>query len=119
MKRLRLLAIATVLMTALAVAPASAATGKRNDVWVGQVVAHRHHYDYRGSACPADAEMCIKVLANFRIVPLTRQAAAGLRKVSDGNGNARLVGYKRQGNKNHNGTLYVRRVERATPDPTT
>jgi hypothetical protein len=117
--RIRILAIAALLITGLVAAPATAAE-KRDDVWVGQVVKHHRHFDYRGSACPTSAEMCIKVLANYRIVPLTSKAAAGLRKMSDGNGNARLVGYKRPTkNKNHNGTLYVRRVDRAQPDPTT
>ncbi len=81
---------------------------------------HHRHFDYRGSACPTSAEMCIKVLANYKIVALNSKAAAGLRRMSDGNGNARLVGYRGPAkNKNHNGTLYVRRVERAQPDPTT
>jgi|RhiMetdeSRZDD1v2_1073273.scaffolds.fasta_scaffold2060505_2 hypothetical protein len=101
------------LITALAAAPATAAPSKgRDDTWAGQVVRHEKHFDYRGSACPTSAETCIMVLANFRIVPLTPQASAGLRRAAGGR--ARLVGYKGAAdNAKHNGTLYVRRVERA------
>ena len=110
--RIRSLAIATVVMIALMAAPATAATDKRDDVWIGQVVRHNRHFDYRGSACPTSAEMCIKVLANYRIVALNPQAARGLRRV-DGK-RAKLIGYRIQGpNTRHNGVLYVRRVERA------
>ncbi len=123
MKKNRMLwyaAIVALLISALAATPATAAASKkRDDTWVGQVVSHNQHFDYQGSYCPTSAEACIKILANFRIVPLNRKAAAGLRTVADGNGNARLVGHKGPAtNKKHNGTLYVRKVERQTPDPT-
>ncbi len=105
-------AIAAVALSALVAAPATAATEKRNDIWVGQVVGHHHHFDYRGSACPATAEMCIKVLANYRVVPLTRQAAIGLRRAAGGQ--AKLFGYRTGApNSRHNGLLHVRRVEKA------
>jgi hypothetical protein len=127
--RIRFLAVAALLMSALAVAPANAATDKRDDVWVGQIVRHRserltppmsgghppspgHHFDYRGSACPTSAEMCIKVLANYRVVPLNSKAATGLRRAAGGR--AKLVGYRAPApNSRHNAILYVRQVEKA------
>ena len=107
-----LVAIVVLLISALAAAPATAAAPKQDDVWVGQVVRHSRHFDYRGSTCPATAEVCVKVLANFRIVPLNGRAAVNLRRVAGGQ--AKLIGYKgRAGSSAHNGTLYVRRVQRA------
>jgi len=113
--RLRFLAIAALLVVALTAAPAGAvpsATGKhRSDTWVGQVLRDGRHFDYQGSTCPESAEACIKMLARFRIVPLTAQAAAGLRLVQGGK--ARLVGYHSPASDGeHNGVLYVRRVSR-------
>jgi hypothetical protein len=110
--KIRFLVIATLLITALAVAPATAATDRRDDVWIGQVVRHNRHFDYRGSACPTSAEICIKVLANYRIVALNPRAARGLRRVAGGQ--AKLIGYRTPGpNTRHNGVLHVRRVEKA------
>jgi hypothetical protein len=110
--RIRFLAVAALLMSALAVAPANAATDKRDDVWVGQIVRHHSHFDYRGSACPTSAEMCIKVLANYRVVPLNSKAATGLRRAAGGR--AKLVGYRAPApNSRHNAILYVRQVEKA------
>src|SRR5262245_33618000 len=109
--RIRLLLIAAVMLSVVAGAPADAAapSTQRDDVWVGQVVRHNSHFDYQGSACPASAEMCIKILAKYRIVPLTPQAARGLRKAAGGQ--AELVGYRGPaGDEQHNATLYVRRV---------
>jgi hypothetical protein len=115
MKKNRMLwyvAIAALAVSALAAAPATAATDKRDDTWLGHVVRHHRHFDYRGSACPTSAEMCIKILANYRIVPVTPQAAAGLRRAAGGR--AKLVGYQAPApNNRHNGILYVRRVEKA------
>ncbi len=109
--RIRSLAIAAVGMIALVAAPATAATDKGDDVWIGQVVRHNRHFDYRGSACPATAEMCIKVLANYRIVPLNPQAARGLRRAAGKQ--AKLIGYRTPApNTRHNGVLHVRRVEK-------
>jgi hypothetical protein len=106
------LAIAAVAISALVAAPATAATDRRDDIWVGQIVRHNRHFDYRGSACPATAEMCIKVLANYRVVPLNPQAATGLRRAAGRQ--AKLIGYRSPAsNSRHNGFLYVRRVERA------
>lgn len=113
--RLRSLALAALLVVALTAGPAgatpSAADKHRSDTWVGQVLRHGRHFDYQGSPCPTSAEACIKMLAQFRIVPLTPQAAAGLRRVSGGS--ARLVGYHSPASDGeHNGVLSVRRVER-------
>jgi hypothetical protein len=110
--RIRFVALAALLISALVVAPATAATDQRHDIWVGQIVRHHHHFDYRGSACPTSAEVCIKILANYRIVPLTPRAAARLRRAAGGR--AKLVGYLTPTpNARHNGVLFVRRVEKA------
>jgi hypothetical protein len=114
--RIRTLAIAAVLIFALTAGPATAAPSgseeRRSDTWVGQVVRHRHHFDYQGSYCPTSADACIKILANFRIIPLNPQAAAGLRRVAGGS--AKLIGYRAPASGGeHNGILYVRRVKKA------
>jgi len=110
--RFRFLAIAAVLICALAAAPANAAAPKqRDDVWAGQIVRHNGHFDYEGLSCPATAQICTMIAVRYRIVPLTAKAAAGLRRVKGGQ--ARLVGYRGPAaNANHNGTLFVRRVEK-------
>ena len=110
---LRCLVVVAFAITALVAAPATAASPTaRRDTWVGQVVRHHRHFDYRGSSCPQGTEACILVLANFRIVPLTAEAADRLRRVAGRR--AKLVGYQGPAtNANHTGTLYVRRVERA------
>ena len=108
---MRFLAVSALLITALAVAPATAATDRRDDIWVGQIVRHHHHFDYRGRTCPTSAEVCIEVVANYRVVPVTRQAKAGLRRAAGGQ--ARLVGHRAAApNRRHDGVLYVRRVEK-------
>ena len=129
--RIRTLAIAALLLLALTAGPATAAPSKsekrKYDTWAGQVLRHSserltpprsgghppapgHHYDYQGSACPTSAEACIKILANYRIVPLTAQAAVGLRRVAGGS--AKLFGYQTPASGGeHNGVLYVRRVK--------
>jgi hypothetical protein len=114
--RLRFLILTALLVTALTAGPATATTSTaderhRSDTWVGQVLRHRRHFDYQGSYCPTSAEACIKILARFRVVPLTAQAAAGLRRVAGGS--AKLTGYRAPASDGeHNGILYVRRVER-------
>ena len=114
--RIRTLAIAALLILALTAGPATAASSRsekrRYDTWAGQVLRHSHHFDYQGSACPTSAEACIKILARYRIVPLTAQAAAGLRRAAGGS--AKLFGYQTPASGGeHNGVLYVRRVKKA------
>ena len=114
--RIRTLAIAALLILVLTAGPATAASSKserrKYDTWAGQVLRHKHHFDYQGSACPTSAEACIKILAKYRIVPLTAQAAVGLRRVAGGS--AKLVGYQTPASGGeHNGILYVRRVKKA------
>jgi hypothetical protein len=105
-------AVAALALSALVAAPATAATDQRDDIWVGQIVKHHRHFDYRGSACPTSAEICIKVLANYRVVPLNPKAATGLRRAAGRR--AKLVGYRAPAaNTGHNGVLYVRRAEKA------
>ena len=113
--RIRTLAIAALLILALTAGPATAAPSKsekrKYDTWAGQVLRHKKHFDYQGSPCPKSAEACIQILANFRIVPLTHQAAVGLRRVAGGS--AKLFGYQTAGSGGeHNGVLYVRRVKK-------
>ena len=105
-------AVVALVVSTLAAAPATAASAKPvDDVWVGQVARHSRHFDYRGSPCPATAEVCVKVLADFRIVPLNGRAAVNLRRVAGGR--AKLIGYRGPaGSSAHDGTLYVRRVQR-------
>jgi hypothetical protein len=114
--RIRTLVIAAVLILGLTAGPATAAPSgskkHRSEVWSGQVVRHKHHFDYQGSSCPTSADACIMILANFRIVPLNAQAAVGLRRVAGGS--AKLVGYRTPASDGeHNGVLYVRRVKKA------
>jgi hypothetical protein len=131
--RIRTLAIAAVLIFALTAGPATAAPSgsekRKFDTWVGQVVRHGserltpprsgghppspgHHFDYQGSYCPTSADACIKILANFRIIPLNPRAAVGLRRVAGGS--AKLIGYRAPASDGeHNGILYVRRVKKA------
>jgi hypothetical protein len=115
--RLRFLLLTALLVTALTAGPATAATSAskekhRSDTWAGQVLRHGRHFDYQGSYCPTSAEACIKILAKFRIVPLTPQARIGLRQVAGGS--AKLVGYQTPASDGeHNGILYVRRVKKA------
>jgi len=116
--KLRILTIAAVLIFALTAAPATAATSKPRNrtsgTWVGQVVRHtpERHFDYQGSYCPTKEEVCIKILAKFRIVPVNPRAAAALRAVSGGS--AKLIGWRTPASDGeHNGILYVRRVKRS------
>ena len=129
--KIRSLLIAAVLTTALTAGPAAATSTsrQRSDTWVGQVLRHserltppgsgghppapgNRHFDYQGSYCPTSAEACIKILAKFRIVPLNPQAAFALRRVAGGS--AKLRGYRAPASDGeHNGILYVRRVEKA------
>jgi len=110
--RIRFLAIAALVLSALLAVPATAATDKVDDIWFGQIVHHNRHFDYRGRACPTSAEMCINIVATYRVVPLSPEAATNLRRAAGGQ--ARLVGYRApSANRRHNAVLYVRRVEKA------
>jgi hypothetical protein len=42
--------------------------------WIGEVVAHDGHFDYVGSPCPVEVEVCAGFIARYRIVPTTVQA---------------------------------------------
>ena len=84
--RAAVVAVAGLAVATLATAPATADAEppvpalSRPDSWVGQIVRHDRHFDYRGSYCPEDTEACIMIVANFRLLPLTPQAATGLRR---------------------------------------
>ena len=43
--RIRFLAVAALALSILVAAPATAATARRDDVWVGQIVRHNRHFD--------------------------------------------------------------------------
>jgi len=110
--RIRTLVIAAVLILGLTAGPAVAAEKRKSDTWVGQVVRHKHHFDYQGSYCPTSAGACIKIFANFRVVPLNPEAAVALRRVAGKS--AKLSGYRTPASDGeHNGVLYVRRVKKA------
>jgi hypothetical protein len=104
------------------ISPAQAATKPApkpaEDSWVGRIQTHGNHYDYVGRACPESAEVCMDIVATYRIMPLNPIAARSVRRLSGGQ--ARLHGYFEPGQDgHHNGTLFVRRAERPTPPPKT
>lgn len=77
--------------------------------WVGQVERHAGHFDYVGSACPIEADFCIQIIARYRIVPTTAQAALALPRVAGGQ--ATLSGRLLPLNDGtHMGLLFVSRV---------
>jgi hypothetical protein len=74
----------------------------RMGTWEGQVEAHSDgapHYDYSGSACPVEDEVCIEILATYRIVPVTPEAGKALAEVAGGQ--ARLSGVLLPGRGGH------------------
>lgn len=94
----------------LGLAPAAIAQETtQKGTWHGMVEDHGDHFDYVGSPCPVQADYCIQVIVNYRIVPLTRQAAMALPRVAGKT--AKLTGeLDSTGDGEHQGTLYVRRV---------
>lgn len=113
------LALALIASLALLVAaPAGAATVASSPTpvttgtWVGQVHKHGDHFDYEGSACPVEQQICIKILATYRIVPITEQAAKALSHVAGGSAklSASLASVPDDG---HLGTLFVWKVAKA------
>jgi opacity protein-like surface antigen len=114
-----ILALTLVASLALIVAvPATAATASQTPTpvqtgtWVGRINEHDGHFDYQGSACPVEQDVCIKILATYRIVPITRQAAMALPGVAGGSArlSASLASVADDG---HLGTLFVWKVSRA------
>ncbi|HEV7865953.1 MAG TPA: hypothetical protein VGR20_24880 [Acidimicrobiia bacterium] len=118
MKNLRLAifaALVGLLLGGLAPSPARAATPAQEDTWVGRVQRDGNHYDYVGSPCPESAQVCIKSLATYRIVPLNAAAKRAVRRLAGGQG--RLTGRLQPGNDpGHGGQLLVRKAERQRPD---
>jgi hypothetical protein len=110
--------VAAAVLGGAGLAPARAATKPADDVWVGRVQSDGGHYDYVGRACPESAQVCMALVATYRIVPLNPAAARAVRRLSGGQ--ARLVGRLGPGTDNrHTGTLFVRRARPAKPAPAT
>ena len=98
----------TVGVLAGAATSASADTRERG-TWVGSVERHGSHYDYVGSPCPVEAEVCAAFVARYRIVPLTRQARNALAEAAGGA--ATLEGFLvPRGDGTHQGLLFVSEV---------
>ncbi|MGH2689986.1 MAG: hypothetical protein ACRDKW_14450 [Actinomycetota bacterium] len=89
--------------------PAGAlATGDvRLGTWVGEVhaVGEGASYEYTGSACPVEDEVCIEILATYRIVPVTPEAGAALAAAAGGQ--AAMTGVLLPGDGGLMGTLVV------------
>lgn len=102
--------VVVVAFALLAVQPAAAVPAAPDvGTWRGVVEEHGGHFDYVGSPCPVESEVCIQAIYTYRIVPLTQQAARALPRVAGGG--ARLTGYlDPAGDEEHQGTLYVTRV---------
>ncbi len=104
-----LLAVITVALLGVVPAASAQEAETQTGTWKGIVVEDGGHFDYIGSPCPVQAEVCIQAIYTYRIVPLTRQAARALPRVAGGQ--ARLTGYlDYTGGEDHQGTLYVWRV---------
>jgi hypothetical protein len=111
-------ALVALLLGTLVAGPAGAgASPAAQEVWVGQVQRHARHFDYVGQPCPADpATMCAMYVADYRIVPVTRQAARALPRMAGRT--ARLFGHLQPGRvAHHQGKLVVTRVEANNPPP--
>ena len=85
-RHLLLAACAVALSLFLTAGPAGAQAGTVGETgtWVGQVVPHGGHFDYIGSPCPIEAEVCAQFIARYRIIPTTRQAYFALAQVAGG-----------------------------------
>lgn len=108
----------------LAVAPARAAAKPQSaaksqpteDTWRGNIQKDGSHYDYVGRACPESAQICYDIVANYRIVALNPAAARAVRRLAGGQ--ARLHGHLEPArDRQHTGTLFVRKAERPAPTP--
>lgn len=78
--------------------------------WAGQIDPHDIHFDYVGSPCPLETELCTKNIVRYRIVPITGQAREALPPMSGRQ--AQLQGVLAQTSVDtHQGTLFVQRVE--------
>jgi hypothetical protein len=116
MRRLALLLVAFFIGLFLAgsVSPAGAAVttppiAGEAGTWIGQVVPHEGHFDYVGSPCPVEAELCAEFVARYRIAPVTPQAARALPAVAGGR--AALTGWLVPLSAGpHHGVLFVTRV---------
>ena len=84
----RVVALTAVVLTAallLAWAPPARALepgGARFGTWVGEIHAvgtdEWERYEYSGSACPVEDEVCIEILATYRVLALTGESHAAL-----------------------------------------
>lgn len=94
--------------------PAAASrTAQADDTWAGRIERHGSHHDYVGRACPEGAEVCVEILARYRIMPTSPSAARAVRRLAGGE--ARLTGRLVPAqDEAHGGRLLVRRAERRT-----
>lgn len=83
--RIAALTVAVAALTAVAWAPPARALepgGARFGTWVGEIHADGtgggEPYGYSGSPCPVEDEVCVEILATYRIVALTPEAHAAL-----------------------------------------
>lgn len=109
-----LVAVVTVAIVALVPTAAAHHTNTQWGTWRGAVSVHEDHFQYTGSPCPIQAQQCVQVIANYRVVPVTWEAFYGLHRVTGRQ--ARLIGVlDPTPNQEHQGTLYVWRVLRSWP----
>ena len=90
----RIVALAAVASTAallLAWAPPARALepgGARFATWVGEIHAAGtdggERYEYSGSACPVEDEVCVEILATYRVLALTAESHAALGDAAGG-----------------------------------
>lgn len=111
------LLVALLAVLGVLIAPAAAASsaptveqdGTISGTWEGQVERHGDHFDYIGSPCPIESEVCITVVVTYEIVPTTDQAREALPTVAGQR--AELVGtLHKNGDEEHDGTLFVEHV---------
>lgn len=104
---------AVALALAVAMAAAAGAAPEVDDAehtWVGQIVRHESHLDYEGQACPVDTGgVCAQVVVRYRLVPLNRAAARALEERA-GRRAALRARRSDEGDREHQGTLFVREV---------
>ena len=101
--------LAAMLLTGVVLAGAATSASAETrewGTWVGTVERHGSHYDYVGSPCPVEAEVCAAFVARYRIIPITREARNDLAAAAGGT--ATLEGFLvPRGDGTHHGLLFV------------
>lgn len=124
--RRAIVALCTLLAVAfVAVGPAQAAPKAKKPkapklhatgVWMGQIERHGKHFDYVGSGCPVDAQVCTTQVVRYRINPTTADARRAL--TNYGGGAAVILADLRPAkDRRHTGVLLARLIatQPATP----